>query len=193
MKYVSIIFASILFIVLGAVGYNLIRNQINSLDKKEEPISQIELNELKKTGTKLRFSVKGPVVADENYHEIVFEVGQGTRSVKFYKGYNQELVKEQQLSNNYKAYEAFAGALYSSGFMTERSNVKNKKYENQCSSGKVYNAELLDSDNKVKKSLWITSCNSKSGTLLSSPTTVLNLFKKQFPDYNTFSSGISID
>lgn len=193
MKYVSIVVAGILFIILSVVGYQLISNQIKSLDTKEDKITQIELNELKNTGSKLKFTIKGPIVADEDYREIVFEISQGTRSVKFFKGYNLVLEKEKKLPNNYSAYEALAGALYSSGFMTERANVKNKKYENQCSSGKVYNAELLDSDNKVKKSLWITSCNSKSGTLLASPTTILNLFKKQFPDYNTFSSGISID
>lgn len=193
MKYVSIVVASILFIVLSVVGYRLISSQLKSLDTREEKIAQIELSELKKTGTKLKFTIKGPVVADENYREIVFEVGQGSRSVKVLKGYGLSLEKEMQLANNYSAYEAFAGALYSLGYINERSSVKNKTYQGECANGKVYYAEFVDAKNKTVKSLWRDSCSVKTGTMSATPQSVLELFKKQFPDYKTFSSDISID
>lgn len=193
MRYVSIAIASIVLIIVGIFGYRIISNQIKSLDNKPSSVEQIKLSELKNTGSKLRLSITGPIVAEENHRTLVFEVGQGTRSVKLLKGYIQTLEKEQQLANNYNAYEAFAGALYNSGYMLERTNIKNTNYTNQCPNGNVYRAELVDAENKIKKSLWRVSCDAKAGTMSGNPNIILGLFKKQFPDYNVFASDISID
>lgn len=192
MRYVSIAIAGIVLIIVGIFGYRIISNQITSLDNKQNSIVQIDVGELKKTGSKLRFIIDGPVVAEENHRTLVFEIGQGARSLKLLKGYNQTLEKEQQLANNYNAYEAFAGALYNVGYMLERTN-KFTNYSNQCPSGNVYKAELIDSENKIKKSLWRASCDAKIGTMSGNPVVVLELFKKQFPDYNVFAKDITID
>jgi hypothetical protein len=193
MRYVATFVAFILFIIVGIFGYRLISNQLKSFDNNDKAVAQVELNELKKQGVKLRFTIKGPVVADENYRELVFEIGQGSRSLKLYKGYNQTLVKEQALSNNYNSYEVFAGALHGVGFITERTNVSKTKYENECPFGNKYFAELIDQKNRPTKTLWRVSCDSRIGTMGASPTSILDLYKKQFPEYKTFSSDISID
>lgn len=193
MKYVSAAIAFILFIIVAIVGVRLVRNQIKNLNNNTTAISQLELSEFKKSGVKLRFKVSGPVVADEDHRELVFEVGQGTRSLKVMKGYNQTLLKEQQLANNFNAYDAFATALYSTGFMNERVTTKKANNQGECPQGNVYTAELLDSEGKVKKSLWRISCNTKSGNMSGSPTTILGLFQKQFPEYRSFANDITID
>lgn len=193
MKYVYSFVAFILFFITGVIGYRLISSQLRSLNTQDSLITRVELSEYKKSGVKLRYTVKGPIVADENHRELVFEIGQGIRSVKLYKGYNSSLVKELQLANNFNAYEAFAGALYSSGFLTERTSQKNSKYENQCPNGRHYIAEIIGADNKVSKSLWRVSCETNIGNMKSSPTGVLDLFKSQFPEYSKFSNDITID
>lgn len=193
MRYVSTAVAIILFIIATIFGVNLVRKEINKTQKTSTVDASTPISDYKKAGAKLRFKISGPVVADENHQSLVFEVTQGTRSVKFFKGYNLGLVKEISLSNNYNAYNAFAEALYTSGFSNVKSTQKDTKYQGECPTGKLYTAELLNSDGKVIKSLWKTSCSSKTGSLNGSYSSILNLFMGQFPEYKDFSSGISID
>jgi hypothetical protein len=193
MRYVSTVIAVILFIIATIIGVNLVRKEINNTSKVNIVDTSIPLSEYKKTGAKLRFKITGPVVADENHQELVFEISQGTRAVKLYKGYNSTLVKEQTISNNYNAYNALTEALYASGFTTVKSTQKDAKYQGECPNGKLFTAELLSNDSRVIKSLWKTSCSSKTGSLNGSYSAIQNLFIAQFPDYKTFSSGVSID
>ena len=193
MKYVSSVIALILVVITIIFGVNLVRNQIKTLDKSTLTINQIPLSDYTKNGAKLRFRFVGPVVADEKHKEIIYEVGQGSRSVKIIKGYNATVEKEMVLSNNFNAYDSFASALYATRFTEERESQKDKKYGGECPSGNIYTAELVDVDGKVKKSLWRASCLSKTGTLNASYSTILDLFKDQFPDYGKFAADVTID
>ena len=193
MRYVGAVVAFILMIVVAIFGVKLINKQLKSFNTTSLVSSQLSYSEYQKNGAKLRFSIVGPVVADENHREVVYEIGQGSRSVKLFKGYNSTLVKEQSLGNNYSAYDAFAKSLYTAGFTNERQSQKDSKYSGECPAGNIYTAELVDADNKVQKSLWRVSCTTKTGSLSASYQTLLELFKSQFPDYKNFTSDIAID
>lgn len=194
MKYVSATIALILFIIVAIFGVRLIRNQMKNFSTPSAPVTnQIGLGEFNKEGAKLRFTVVGPVEADENHRELIFEVGQGTRNLKLIKGYNQVLLKEQQLANNFNAYNAFSTALYTAGFLKEKSTVNIATYQGECPTGKVYRSELVGGDGKIKKSLWGVSCDTKTGNMSASAATMLNLFQRQFPEYRSFASDITID
>jgi len=193
MRYLSSVVAFILVVVVIFFGVNLIRDQLSKSNAAVVNVIKAPLTDYKKSGTKLRFTVSGPTVAEENKRELVFEVSQSGRSVKLLEGYNGSLVKEEILGNNYNAYEAFAEALYSSGFTKIRSTGNNSDYPGDCPSGNLYTAELINGDGETKTSLWQSSCTTKKGTLNASYTTILKLFKDQFPGYKAFSSDISID
>ena len=193
MRYVSVVIAFILMVVAAVFGVKLISKQLKSFNETTAVTSQLAYSEYQKTGTKLRYSIVGPVVADENHRELAFEIGQGSRAVKLYKGYSSTLLKEQLLANNYNAYEAFAKSLFASGFTDARESQKDSKYLGNCPNGNLYTAELIDADGKTVKSLWKTSCSTKNGNLSASYQPILELFKNQFPDYKTFSSDIAID
>jgi len=193
MKYVSYVVAFILFTLVGIFGYRLVKNQVESINKQPATIEQISLSEYTKTGTKLRFKISGPVVAEEKHEEMIFEVGQGSRTVKIIKGYNGSVVKELALPNNYNAYESFASAVYSTGFSSVRESQKDKKYMNECPDGNLYTAELVSDSGELKSSLWKSSCSSKTGSLNAGYSSILSLFRSQFPDYDTFTSELTID
>lgn len=193
MKYVSYVFAFILFIVVAIFGARILRSQINNINKQTVVTEQVDLAEYKKIGSKLKLIVKGPVVADENHQELLFEIGQGTRTVKLLKGYNGAVEREMALGNNFNAYESFAAALYSAGFTKLRDGFKDTKYLEQCPNGNLYTTELITGTGEAKSSLWRASCSTKIGNLKASYSTILELFKDQFPEYNKFSSDISID
>lgn len=193
MRYVSSAIIIILFIVATIFGINLVRKQIDNNRQASKIGTQVSISDYKKTGTKLRLKISGPTVADENRQELVFEISEGTRSVKLFKGYNGALVKEQVLGNNYNAYSAFADALYSAGFSSERVALKDSKYQGECPTGRLFTMEVEELNKGIVKSLWKTSCTNKTGSLSVNYSTILNLFRSQFPDYKAFSAEVSVD
>lgn len=193
MRYLSSIIALVLVVVVIFFGVNLIRDQLSKSTTDVASVVDFPLSDYKKPGTKLRFTVSGPTVAEENKRKLVFEVSQSGRSVKLLKGYNGTLLKEEVLGNNSSAYEEFAVALYSSGFTKIKSAGNNSNYLGDCPSGNLYTAELISNDGETKTSLWRSSCTAKKGTLSASYNTVLKLFKDQFPGYKAFSTDIFID
>lgn len=193
MKYVSYFIAFILFAFVGVFGFRVVKNQVENINKQPIASEQIPLSEYTKSGAKLRLKIVGPVTAEENHEEMIFEVGQGSRNIKIIKGYNGAVVKELALPNNYNAYESFASALYSMGFSNVRESQKDKKYMNECSGGNLYTAELVNGSGEVKSSLWKSSCSSKTGSLNAGYSSILSLFRSQFPDYNNFTSEVTID
>jgi len=193
MRYLSSAIAFILIVVVLFFGVTLIRNQLSSNKTAVVNVVKLPLSDYKKSGTKLRFIISGPTVAEENKRELVYEISQSGRRVKLLKGYNGTLVKEEVLANNYSAYDEFADALFMSGFTKARSGVSDSKYTGDCPSGNLYTTELISAEGDVQSSLWQSSCTTKKGTLNASYSTILKLFKDQFPNYKSFSTDISID
>lgn len=143
----------------------------------------------------VRATVRGAIVADENFRSYQIVVTPSSRTMTAYKGYLGEVIDSKQYSNNVKAYDEFVHALDKANF-TKGQQLPGDKDDTRgiCATGTVYEYDLLDGTNSTKH-LWTSTCDGSKGSLQASVSQVQNLFTKQIPDYSdltrgmTFSSG----
>lgn len=130
----------------------------------------------------VRMTVRGPIVADENFRSYQVVVDSSTRTLTTYSGYLDQVIDSKQYPNNVKAYEEFVYALDKANMMqgTEIQDDKNDT-RGVCATGKVYEFEVLESGGAVKR-LWTSTCKGSAGSFKASVSQVEDLFQKQIPD-----------
>ena len=144
------------------------------------------------TGHSVQMTIRGPIVADENFRSYRVVVDANSRSLTTYSGYLDQPIDSKALGNNTQAYEEFVYAL-------DRANlVKGTPLENEkddtrgiCATGRVYEFEVIDSGSVVKH-LWTSTCKGSSGSFKGSVTQVQNLFLQQIPDNKTLLKNINL-
>ena len=133
-------------------------------------------------GHSVRMTVRGPLVANEEFHSYQVAIDQSERSLVTYQGYLEQSIGSKSYGNNLKAYEQFVYALDKANFMLgdELTGDKNDT-RGICATGLVYEFEVIDADSTVKK-LWTSTCKGSPGSLKASVSQVNSLFLKQIPD-----------
>lgn len=132
----------------------------------------------------VRITVRGPIVADENYRSYTITVSPGARNMTTYKGYKLEQIDSEQLQNTSKAYGELVFALDRAHLMVgdELTSDANDT-RGICATGSLYEFELLE-DGKTTKRLWTSTCKGSPGSLKANLNQVMNLFTNQIPDYS---------
>jgi hypothetical protein len=130
------------------------------------------------TDRAVRMTVRGPLTADENYRSYQITITPSARNLTTYKGYLDQAAGSIALTNNIPAYEQFVYALNNANFMkgTELTGVNNDT-RGICSTGYVYQFEILQS-NKTLKKLWATL------------SVITKLFTNQIPKSNTLIADL---
>ena len=130
----------------------------------------------------VRMTVRGPLVADEQFRSYQITVDSSSRRLNTYAGYLDQTIDSVQLGNNTKAYEEFVYALNRANFMkgTELEDEKNDT-RGICATGRVYEFEVLQGASPVKR-LWTSTCKGSSGSLKASLSQIQKLFTNQIPD-----------
>jgi hypothetical protein len=136
-------------------------------------------------GHSVRMTVRGPIVANEEFHSYQVSVDSSVRALTTYQGYLEQSIGSKSYGNNLKAYEQFVYALDKANFMDgdELTGDKNDT-RGICATGLVYEFEVINSDSTVKR-LWTSTCKGSPGSLKASVTQVKNLFLSQIPDSDT--------
>jgi hypothetical protein len=138
------------------------------------------------TGRSVQMTVRGPIVAQEEFTSYRVSASNGERSMKVYKGYLEEETNGKTLGNNTQAYEEFVYALDKANMMNARS-VANDESESDlrgiCARGYVYEYATVSGGNEVKK-LWTSTCDGSKGTLNASKDQLSELFLAQIPGSN---------
>lgn len=138
-------------------------------------------------------TVRGSLVADENFHSYQIKVTPTSRNLTTYVGYLDTKVDEIVLGNNTPAYEQFVYALDRASFVkgAELTGDSNDT-RGICASGRVYEFELSKGDKSIKK-LWTTSCLGKlKGSLVANLDLLRSLFTKQIPGASLTISKIKL-
>lgn len=144
------------------------------------------------TGHSVRMTVRGAIVADENFRSYRVTVDNSTRNLTTYSGYLDQPIETKDFGNNTQAYEEFVYAL-------DRANlVKGTPLENEkddtrgiCATGRVYEFEVIDSGSVVKR-LWTSTCKGSPGSFKGSVTQVQSLFLQQIPDNKALLKNIDL-
>lgn len=138
----------------------------------------------------VRMTVRGAIVADENFRSYQITISPAARSLAVYSGYLSQQINMLPYGNNVKAYEAFVYALDKANMMSG-SELKDEKDDTRgvCATGKMYEFEVLQNNNIVKR-LWTSTCKGSPGSFRASTSQVQNLFLNQIPDNKKTLGGI---
>lgn len=192
-RYIFGILTVVLIVVVIVIGFNLLKNIFTGGSKKQEgPAAKtVNLYDEARAGKAVQYTVRGPVVGNEERRSIRITIDNGMRRVEILQGYDDRVVKTQQTENTQSAYDAFIAALNGAGFVKTRSPSDRGIESQVCSMGRRYNYEVGPSANSTLYS-WSTSCNKDHGTFDGRHDLVRDLFQRQIPDYSQFVRGTGI-
>lgn len=133
-------------------------------------------------GRSVRMTIRGPIVADETFNSYQIVVTPYSRSLATYAGYLDRQLDEIRLSNNIPAYEEFVHALDKANLALGEQFAEDKDdTRGICATGRIYEYEIINEDNVVKR-LWTSTCKGSPGSLRASHDQLTNLFVVQIPD-----------
>lgn len=194
---IFIVIIAVLFIAaVVSIGRAVFNNQTatessQATDEGREALLTVE------SGRSVRLTVRGPIVAEENFRSYQVNISPSARTMTTYKGYLDSVLQSKDLSNNIKAYEQLVYALDKANMMkgTVPSDDMQNDLRGLCASGYVYEYAVLVGSQEIKR-LWTTTCSGSKGTLQASVSQLNNLFLAQIPDSNDLvpfrSSGFSL-
>lgn len=133
-------------------------------------------------GHKVRMTIRGPIVGDENFRSYQVTVTPSSRSFIRYSGYLKQPISSKQYDNNVKAYDEFVHAL-SKADIAKGTALTGDADDTRgiCATGQVHEFEILDGDSVVKR-LWTSTCKGSAGSLAADSNLLRELFLAQTPD-----------
>lgn len=140
----------------------------------------------------VRMTVRGPIVADENFYSYTVTVSPTGRRMTTYSGYQEQQLENYQFSNSTKAYTEFVNALDAEGF-TKQDDAPEEQESTDgiCADGRLYTFEVMVAQSAVQQ-LWTSSCKNAPGTFKGNAPAVRTLFLRQIPDSATHLRAIDL-
>lgn len=128
----------------------------------------------------VHMTIRGPIVADENFRTYQVVVSPAEREYTVYSGYRDEVVSRDTFGNNTRAYEQFVYALDKAAMTKPGKYTESEASDIRgiCATGRVYEFELYDGDNQIQR-YWTSTCGGSPGTLGASVQQITNLFSAQ--------------
>lgn len=138
----------------------------------------------------VRMSVRGPIVADENFHSYTIAISPSSRNLTTKSGYMGNELDNNNLPNTVRSYEEFVYALDQAGLMDGTPFTGDEDdTRGLCANGYLYTFEQRKGNDTIKR-LWTTTCTKPKGSLKATLSTVRRLFQQQIPDYSKLLSKI---
>lgn len=138
----------------------------------------------------IRMTVRGAIVADEDFRSYQIQISPNERTFTIYKGYLGQLINSVTLGNNITAYEQFVHALDKANLVKGIELVSDKNDQRGiCATGFVYDFQILKAG-KSQKDLWTSSCSGSRGSLDANLDQLTNLFTAQIPVARTMIGEI---
>lgn len=140
----------------------------------------------------VRMTVRGPIVAEENFRSYQLTVSANAREIQTFRGYLDTIIEQQTLGNNTAAYAEFVHALELANFTkgTQFADEKND-VRGICATGRVYEFRILKNNEPVEM-LWTSTCQGSAGSLKASADQLTNLFTNQIPDASRMIRSLSL-
>lgn len=140
-------------------------------------------------GRSVRWTVRGPIVADEKFRSYEITVSPSERKFITYSGYLDQVIDTHSYTNNTQAYEQFVYALDKAEIGQTR-NAKDTDFRGVCATdGFVYVFSTLSGETP-DHTLWTSSCRGSKGTMGANPVQLHALFVNQIPDFKPLFNQI---
>ncbi len=129
----------------------------------------------------VRMTVRGQIVADEQFRSYQITITPSSRVLTTYTGYLDKQVDQIALGNNVPSYEEFVYSLDRAN-LTKGVELTGDKNDTRgiCATGQVYQFTILKADKSVG-SLWTSTCRGSKGSLDASVDQLSALFQSQIP------------
>lgn len=143
-------------------------------------------------GRAVSMTVRGPIVADEDFRSYQIIISPSSRDFKAYTGYLEVVTSSQTLPNNSAAYRQFVHALdvanlvVGNPFESDKNNVLGI-----CATGKVYEFSLLHNGDAIE-TLWTSTCSGSPGSLRANATQLSSLFLNQIPNGSNIEKTLKL-
>lgn len=142
-------------------------------------------------GHSVSMTVRGPIVANENFRSYAITVSPNARVIKTYTGYLDTILQEKTLGNNTPAYAEFVNAL-DRAKMADGSEVPGgQDVLGICATGRLYQFAILK-DGESVETLWTSTCSGSKGTLDANAQQLSQLFIAQIPDASSMIRSLSL-
>lgn len=127
-------------------------------------------------------TVRGAIVADEEFNSYSITVSPSSRVMTAYTGYLDAVIDRQSYGNNTAAYDEFVHALDKAN-MAKGDQLEGEANDVRgvCATGRVYEFGIIYEDELVK-GLWTSTCKGSPGSLDASADQLRQLFLAQIPD-----------
>lgn len=191
------VFLVVVIIIVAVVAIvGLARAVFFSGNRTDETAQQVNVSReaLLSTGVdrSVQMTIRGPIVADEDFNSYRITVSPDERNLVTYRGYLDAPIDRINLGNNTTAYEEFVHAL-------DKANLAlGTPFEGDaddtrgiCATGRVYEYEIMDGSDVVQR-LWTSTCSGSPGSLEASVEQLTNLFVTQIPDARTPLRAINL-
>jgi len=132
-------------------------------------------------GRAVSMTVRGPIVADEDFRSYRIIISPNERKFEAFTGYLATVTDHHTLANNTAAYDQFVHALDKANMVSgkeldgEKNNVLGI-----CATGKVYEFAVLNAG-KAEHMFWTSTCKGSPGSLQGSAAQLSDLFLTQIP------------
>lgn len=192
-RILPIILVIVIIIIAIAAIVSLARIVFFSGSSTPE-ISDVSRDALLSTtaGRSVTMTVRGPIVADEEFHSYQIDISPNSRVVHTYNGYLENVVGSITLGNSVASYEQFVYALDKADLADGQELVGDRNdVRGICATGRVYEFSILNSGDVVKR-LWTSTCKGSAGSLDASVVQLTSLFVNQIPDADKLIKKVSL-
>ena len=140
----------------------------------------------------VRLTVRGPIVANENFRSYRVTISPEERDITTYGGYLENVLETKKFNNNNRAYEELVHALDKRRMMDGRVLAEEQNdLRGICASGQIYQFETLVNGETVR-SLWTSDCDGSKGSATANVSEVINMFLNQIPEGRKIVSGVGL-
>ncbi|MGH7218644.1 MAG: hypothetical protein ACREGE_04350 [Candidatus Microsaccharimonas sp.] len=187
---------TIIIIIVAIAGLVALGRLIFSGGGSSNSAEQIDMSQqnlLDTTANRaVSMTVRGPIVADEDFRSYRIIVSPSSRTFEAFTGYLDQSTARQVLPNNTSAYSQFVNAL-------DKANlVKGTPFEGDknnvlgiCATGKVYEFKVLNGET-ADEMLWTSTCSGSSGSLRASVAQLSRLFLDQIPEGSDITASLKL-
>lgn len=143
-------------------------------------------------GRAVSMTVRGRIIADEDFRSYRITVTPSSRKFQVFRGYLDVLLDQQTLSNNTAAYAEFVNAL------NKANMVKGIPFEDEanstlgiCATGRVFEFYTIN-DGDVEDIWWTSTCSGSPGSLKASSVQLSQLFLNQIPSGSDITDSLKL-
>lgn len=184
--------------MLGAFGVVLVLIVLTFFITKPSPsptksntsVQAVKLSDYAGTNAEVSYTIEGITNHDSLHRTIKITVNNHLVNLTIFSGYQGNVLKAENLTNNENAYRSFLAGLQTLGYLNQRRTTA--ELLGSCPLGNKF---IFANSNipKAPSMLWTTSCGIKNGSFAGNLSGVQQLFRLQVPNYSQFTSGVSLN